>query len=98
LGNRTEIDHSVGVVLEKVAGDRISKGQVWANVHHSSKTSDLPLRLQDMMDSALVLEDLETEKESLFEQKHQVLKTGEKFYVRPRGSKVLRIFMEDEEV
>ena len=98
LGNRTELDHSVGVLLQLVAGDEVTKGQVWAKVHHSSKTSDLPLRLHEMMDSAIVLEDFESSKESLLRQKSPSLKTGEKFCVKQKKSKVSRIFMKDEEV
>ena len=96
LGNRTEIDHAVGVVLHLVAGDQIAKDEVWATVHHSLQ--HLPLRLQEMMDSAIFLEDLEAKGESFLEQKTPVLKIGEKFCVKKKKSKITRILMKDEEV
>ena len=96
LGNRTEIDHAVGVHLELVAGDEVKKGQVWATVHHSM--THLPLRLQEIMESAIILEDGELRKENSLVQKAQVLKIGEKFCVKQRKSKVVRILMKDEKV
>ena len=96
LGNRTEIDHSVGVLLELVAGDQVRKGEVWATVHHS--LSHLPLRLKEMMDSAILIDDIEYKEESSIEQKTPVLKIGEKFCVKKQKSKVVRILMKDDEV
>ena len=99
LGNRTELDHSVGVVLELVAGDHVDRGQVWAKVHHSSKTPELPLRLRTMMDSAIHIIDLKKKEEKLMvDGGHPILKAEQKFSAEHSKSKILRILMKDEEV
>ena len=98
LGGRTKIDHSVGVVLNLVSGDRVIKGQVWANIHHSLETSDLPKRLCDMMDNAIVLEKFKKKEDTLAEKTNLILKEEEKFCGKQTKSKILRILMKDEEV
>ena len=99
LGNRTELDHSVGVVLELVAGDHVDRGQVWAKVHHSSKIPELPLRLRTMMDSAIHIIDLKKKEEKLMvDGGHPILKAEQKFSAEHSKSKILRILMKDEEV
>ena len=86
----------MGVLLKLVAGDEVEKGDVWATVHHS--LAHLPLRLKEMMDSALILDNINSKKESALEHKTPVLKIGENFCVKQQKSKVVRILMEDEEV
>ena len=99
LGNRTELDHSVGVVLELVAGDHVDRGQVWAKVHHSSKIPELPLRLRTMMDSAIHIIELKKKEEKLMvDGGHPILKAEQKFSAEHSKSKILRILMKDEEV
>ena len=92
------MDHSVGVVLQLVAGDEVDEGQVWANVHHSSNTSYLPLRLHRMMDSAIALVDIENKEELFGKQKSCATEAGEKFCVKQQKSKISRILMKDEDV
>ena len=51
-----------------------------------------------MMDSAIVLVDLEKKEELFGKQESRATKAGEKFCVKQQKSKISRILMKDEEV
>ena len=87
LGNSSGIDHSVGVVLELVAGDEVIKDDVWANVYHSSATPELPTRLHSMMDSAMHLFNVEEANKFKLNKENGIIK-----------SKLTRIIFQDEDV
>ena len=86
----------MGVVLLSIAGDEVEEEQVWALVHHSSETSDLPPRLRRMMDSAMCFVELEEEGKQIAKQKSLPTKRGEMLCTKQQKSKISRIVMKDE--